>query len=440
MVENAESKDLSILLLRALVIILLFGSPTTTTNKTSAFEISKLSPWSKRLRLRPSNSKIHSSKNYHCNCLRQQRDDAQDEIDATDSSSSSSYNHRRCFDPDLIRYRCRVAYDGTRFCGFQIQQRPIDSSNGDQNNKKGHNRNHQRTVQDELEIVLSKRFNRSIRVVGAGRTDAGVHARGQAVHFDLLQKESNSILMEEKKKSDHDSNTTSSSLLLLQTSMNRMLPSDVRVWNVQMAPEPCLEIPGRKGGNATNETEVASPSEGIYAWNVMQKATGKLYSYRICIGDSMDPLLRHSRWQIPDRPQDIDPSVLKLVLKEYEGTHDFKCFAGALEQNARKSGRVIGTVRTIHCIDLIDENPELGLYRIDIYLDGALYKMVRNLVGTAIDVCRDRLAMELFQELLHNPPTTEMSGRKRNPCKPAPPQGLTLECVYFDDEDDETMF
>jgi tRNA pseudouridine(38-40) synthase len=70
-----------------------------------------------------------------------------------------------------VRYRCRVAYHGACFNRFQVQQAVA------------------RTVSGDLEAVLSCRFDRPVRVVGAGWTDAGVHARGQAMHFDLLEEE-----------------------------------------------------------------------------------------------------------------------------------------------------------------------------------------------------------------------------------------------------------
>eukprot|EP00985_Skeletonema_marinoi_P033359 scaffold41104_cov234-Skeletonema_marinoi.AAC.2 len=69
-----------------------------------------------------------------------------------------------------VRFRSRVAYCGTPFCGWQLQP-------------------HRTTIQGEIEEALYRRYNRRIAVVGAGRTDAGVHARGQAIHFDLFQEE-----------------------------------------------------------------------------------------------------------------------------------------------------------------------------------------------------------------------------------------------------------
>ena len=283
-----------------------------------------------------------------------------------------------------VRYRCRVTYDGTSFCGFQLQH-----------DKK------QRTVQGETERVLSARFNRLIRVVGAGRTDAGVHSRGQAVHFDLYRNET------EKMKED--------SRTCLEMSMNRMLPMDVRVWNVGQAPLPCEEwVNGRRS---------------IHAWNVMRKCNAKLYSYRLCVGDSMDPVERYTRWQL-DWGHEIDPKYLLKILKHFEGTHDFSLFANALEQNERKTGKPMSTIRTIHSVNLVHEKGDH--YRIDVYLEGALYKMVRNIVGTALEVCRGRMSEEKFLEILHHP---SRFIRKDNLAKPAPPQGLTLEHVFYPKDD-----
>ena len=89
---------------------------------------------------------------------------------------------------------------------------------------------------------------------------------------------------------------------------------------------------------------------------------------------------------------------------------------------------------------------EEGNYRIDFLLQGALYKMVRNMVGTAIEVWLGRISEDHLMELLQmhweedsmeedDKPQkkNEKIGRKDNPCKPAPPEGLTLECVYYGD-------
>lgn len=286
-------------------------------------------------------------------------------------------------DKKRIRYRCRVAYDGSRFNGFQYQ-------------------NNARTIQGELEEILSRRFNRTIRIVGAGRTDAGVHARGQAIHFDLLEGEL-----------DDDS-----SIHQLQHSMNRMLPKEVIVWNLEQAPLPTIQ-------------QTSNGTVAIFPWHVIYNSNQKLYSYRICVASAMDPLERHARHHVDWG--DVNITLLNQTLQKFVGTHDFRAFSGAIEQKEKKENKSVGTVRTIYKVDLVEEEGGDGLYRIDILLKGALYKMIRNMVGTAIDVSRGRMSEETFLRLLHhNDSTIDQFVRDDNPCKPAPPQGLTLERVYFD--------
>ena len=131
-----------------------------------------------------------------------------------------------------VRFRGRIAYDGTGYDGWQIQPR-------------------RRTVQGELESVLSRRFNRPIKTVGAGRTDAGVHARGQAFHFEL----------------EEGGIETREAELRLQKSLNSMLRRDTRVWNVGRAPRAVKKI--RDDGSAV-----------VHRWHVIYESTKKLYSYR----------------------------------------------------------------------------------------------------------------------------------------------------------------
>ena len=189
-----------------------------------------------------------------------------------------------------VRYRGRVAYDGAGFAGFQVQEP------------------NKRTVQGILEGVLKQRRcqEEHVRVVGAGRTDAGVHARGQAFHFDLKK------------------DLSAQELQQVEYSINRMLTSDVRVWNLQKAPPPMLKtIKGK---------------QMLKAFDVMYDSTKKLYSYRLSLGPVMEPLQRHMRWH-PDLAEVIDTALLERLLKVYEGTHDFRAFAGAVEQWEKKAGK-----------------------------------------------------------------------------------------------------
>ena len=165
------------------------------------------------------------------------------------------------------------------------------------------------------------------------------------------------------------------------------------------------------------------------------------------------------------------------------GAHDFSCFAGAVEQHRHNTTSSSGSskntnnnVRTIHKIDIIpehqlrainsgnrnrsntnDNNDTMGgsvrsfphYYRIDIYLDGALYKMVRTIVGSVVDVARQPhrrrhrqedgvfLDEALLVDLLYRSHQLNYT-RTQNPAKPAPAHGLTLERVFYSDNNSNT--
>jgi tRNA pseudouridine38-40 synthase len=371
--------------------------------------------------------------------------------------NNSTESYPIWYNPSYTRFRCRIAYDGTSFAGFQLQggrkgsnAEKVDTGTSNSHSlgdssailqthtkkKRKHDKinNNPRTIQGEVEKVLSKRFQRLIKVIGAGRTDGGVHARGQAIHFDLYHNETIITKTDLSSKADDSSFERN-----LEVTMNRMLPSDIRAWNL-----------GRASPTLVIDTGSKYTPPGWYNWNAMRTCTSKLYSYRICIGDAMNPSERHHRWQLPWHG--LSPQRLEKVLHSFEGEHDFVCFAGALEQQEKKTGIVRGTVRTIHKIKLVkeanaknnefqsdDNRDDMGgddsqnNYRIDIYLDGALYKMVRNIVGTAIDVSRGWLDEETFVDLLNRPSELNYT-RRNNPSKPAPSNGLTLERVFYPDE------
>jgi tRNA pseudouridine38-40 synthase len=198
-----------------------------------------------------------------------------------------------------------------------------------------------------------------------------------------------------------------------------MLPRDVRVWNLQEAPPAVTK-------------EVSNLTITTFPWHVIYNCSQKLYSYRICTAASMDPLERHTRHFVDWG--ELHVMNLEWALKQFEGTHDFRAFSGAMEQKEKREGKKLGTVRTVYKVDLVDEGH--GLYRVDFLLQGALYKMVRNMMGTALDVSRGRLEKDTFLELLHHNVSNEVNQfvRDDNPCKPAPPEGLTLERVFFDSD------
>jgi tRNA pseudouridine38-40 synthase len=314
------------------------------------------------------------------------------------------------------RYRARVSYDGTDFRGFQLQggEDTLGSASASaavSNPKK-------RTVQLVLESALTQRLQpqeqRPIRVVAAGRTDAGVHARGQAVHFDFSSA-----------KGGGDEPLSDEELAKVEYSLNRMLPADVRIFLLQRAPPPFYKT-------------VKGVSQ-LVKWNAMMDCTGKLYSYRINLHPhSMDPIDRFTRWH-PDHPEQIDVNRLGRVVQLFEGRHNFRAFAGQVEQLERSIGAKVDTTRVVYSATLVEEGNHN--YRFDFHLEGALYKQVRNMVGAAIHVCRQsrkststRLDEERLRFLLRQ--GDDEVTRRDNPSKPAPPQGLVLEQVYFDEDDE----
>lgn len=321
------------------------------------------------------------------------------------------------------RFRARVAYDGSRFQGFQLQPG-----------------SHQQTIQGCIEEALNERLGTSlsptlprIRVVGASRTDTGVHARGQAVHWDILwgsavTSGTSTSSMEQLRLERSDPEFLQGPL---QYSLNRMLPPDVRVWNIQVTP-PARVKTYYDEVSGTNVTR-------LMEWNAIYDTIGKLYSYRISLANVMDPIERRCRWH-PDalvrgRSTPLNLHRLERVLKMYEGTHDFRAFANGMELLERRLGQSrVRTERTVYDVKLIDEGN--GNYRIDVHLQGALHKQVRSMVGTALDVSRGLISEDFFLHLLYSPATgsnhhNNKLSRKDNPSKPAPPQGLTLERVHY---------
>jgi tRNA pseudouridine38-40 synthase len=387
---------------------------------------------------------------------------------AGDRGSSSTISSMD-ISPVTYRYCARVAYDGSNFQGFQIQHRH-EETNGwgsrrrtastfilkeKKSGKSNSKHRQQRTVQGVLESVLSQRFDEDIQVLGAGRTDAGVHARGQAIHFDCSKNLTDTIAT--------GSGSCTSSLQDIEKSINAMLPNDVCLFHFQAAPseQRIKTIHGRR---------VAKK------WSVMHDSTKKLYSYRLNVAPVMDPLLRHDRWH-PDLVHVWLPDVKRLecVLQHYVGTHDFRAFAGGMDRKEAimaSSSTLssddsspgdgipenrLSTIRTVYAVDLVSEDVNDntnfsgwagygGNYRIDFWISGGMYKQIRNMVGAALEVCRGKIMNEDdLRRLLYNNNNNNSNiddgdgirwSRKDNPAKPAPPHGLTLEHVYFDDNED----
>jgi tRNA pseudouridine38-40 synthase len=207
----------------------------------------------------------------------------------------------------------RVSYDGTNYSGFQIQDNAP-------------------TVQGALEKALAVIYKLPVRVTGAGRTDSGVHARGQAVNFSAPFQ-----IAYDK----------------LPHAINAVLPPDIVV---------------------TSAEKVAAKFHARF------DACRKIYSYTLDRADFPQVTRRLYSWHMPD-PLRIEKIYDAAGL--FEGTHDFKAFQAA-------GGRVSDTTRTLYRIE-IKEITEEKLLVLCFEGSGFLYHMVRLITGTLIRAGKGRI-------------------------------------------------
>jgi len=209
-------------------------------------------------------------------------------------------------------FKLTIAYDGAGFVGWQRQ------ANG-------------QSIQGLLERAMAALDGRDVAVVGAGRTDAGVHAIGQVASVTLER--------------DIDAPA-------LVRAVNAGLPQTIRVTNA-------VEVPA--------------------AFHARFDARLKTYRYRIWNGDVMNPFERAYAWHVPS-PR-LDERAMDEASRALEGRHDFAAFQTA-------GTNTDGTERTVRSSRLTrDEN----LITYEISGDGFLRHMVRAIVGTLVDVGRGRV-------------------------------------------------
>jgi len=214
------------------------------------------------------------------------------------------------------RLKLTVAYDGAAFAGWQSQA-------------------HRNTVQDMLEHAFQKISGTRIRVHGAGRTDAGVHALAQCAHVDLPDRR---LSLERWTKA-----------------LNSTLPPAIRILRCQFMPQ---------------------------NFHARFSATGKLYRYRIWAAPILPPLEFGRAWHISS-PLDVD--LLKTAGKKFVGTHDFAAFA------ANRGKKEQDTMRTIRSVQIRRSGSRIA---IEIAGDGFLYKIVRLMVGAMTQVALNKMNID----------------------------------------------
>ncbi len=219
------------------------------------------------------------------------------------------------------------------------------------------------TVQAALEAAVAKRFHETRRAGGASRTDSGVHARGQVAVFDLA----------------HAIPVTQ-----MAAALNSALPFSVRVVKAKRVP---------------------------VDWDPRQQSIEKTYSYQIFNRTIYSPLYRQRAWQFHGP---LDLQAMRRASKYLLGRHDFSAFraAGCTAKHP---------IRTVKRLTLVQRGP---LITVRITADAFLYHMVRNIVGTLVQVGRGKMTPEHIKRIL--------ASRQRTLAGPtAPAEGLYLDSMRF---------
>ncbi len=225
--------------------------------------------------------------------------------------------------------------------------------------------NARRTVQGELEKALSKIFKKDrIPCIGSGRTDSGVHARGQVAHFRVATDMPPDELMR---------------------ALNHNIPRDVVVVDARLVPD---------------------------KFHAQLSARSKIYSYAILNRPYASALERHRCCYFPRK---LDIRLMRAEARAFVGKKDFSSFA-----NVDRS-RTCGTVRTIKRFQVVRSG---DMIRIVVEADGFLYKMVRNMVGTLLDVASGRFPPGSVKKMLKD-------RDRRAAGLAAVAQGLCLEQVKY---------
>jgi len=222
----------------------------------------------------------------------------------------------------------------------------------------------QRTVQGVLEEALQAIEGSRVVVHAAGRTDAGVHAAGQVISFTL---------------------TSAIACDALLRALNVRLDRDVRVMNAEEAPD---------------------------GFNARFDARQKTYHYAILNEPVVPPPLRHFVWHVP---QPLDVTGMNEAAGVLAGEHDFAAFQAA-------GSDVITTRREVLASRVVSRD---GQVVYEITGTGFLRHMVRNIVGTLVDIGRGRRPAEDMIRVL-------LSRDRAQASATAPPQGLTLVRVEYD--------
>lgn len=248
-----------------------------------------------------------------------------------------------------------IEYDGSDFSGWQRQPE-------------------RRTVQGELEKVLSKVCGTDIQINGTSRTDAGVHALGQRASF--------------------------------------VVESGIPTDKIKLAANNIL-AGGKNLASQVGDVRILQVTEMPEDFHARFDSKGKKYRYVICNSGNQDIFRRRHCYQVAT-PLDVD--AMREAAKYIVGTHDFACFQSAGGQERET------TVRTVFSLDIIEKDKDI---LIEIAGDGFLYNMVRIITGTLVEVGLGKREPKDLIEIIE-------SKDRRKAGHKAPAEGLYLVEVYYE--------
>ncbi len=225
----------------------------------------------------------------------------------------------------MTRYKVTISYDGTLFAGFQRQTKV-------------------RSVQEEIEKTLQRLNNgEAVQIQGAGRTDSGVHAYGQVIHFDL------------SKARDPER---------LRFALDSQLPEDIDVVSVE---------------------EVTEDFHARYTKHY------KTYEFLVDSGRPKNPMMRN---YATSYPYPLDLMSMQEAIEDLIGTHDFTGFTAS-------GSSVENKVRTITRAT-VERDAKTGFLVFTFTGNGFLYKQVRNMVGTLLKIGNGRMPVSQIRTVLES--------------------------------------
>jgi tRNA pseudouridine38-40 synthase len=250
----------------------------------------------------------------------------------------------------VATYRLTIAYDGTPFAGWAAQPG-------------------RRTVQGELEGALARILGEPARLTVAGRTDAGVHARGQVASLELTRESPNGFA----------------------DRLNALLPAEISVVDARQV---------------------------VQGFDARADARSRTYCYRILASPVRDPFeIARALWW----PHRVDPALLDACAAAIAGTHDFTAFTPTDTEHVRFEREILRAEWLRHALS---DPPSGELLELWIEADAFMRHMVRVLVGSMLEVAGGRRTLADFEALLRGAPR-ERAGET------APPHGLYLVSARY---------